>query len=210
MDLLIAFGGGVLAGIGVAAPIGAIGVLLLREGLTRGMRAGAAAATAVASVDIVYCAGAVFIGAAAAPVIGHWGSAPAIVGGVVLIAVALIGIRRAARPLLTVHDTVTTGSSVARFAVFLGLTAINPATLIYFAAIAVGLGALLRTPLAAALFIMGVGIASLAWQFALVAVGALVRGRATPRGQRIATLAGNAVVAALGAAMLVAAAARIG
>ncbi len=96
-----------------------------------------------------------------------------------------------------------TGTGWHRFALFLGLTAINPATLIYFGAITVGMADLLRSPLAAGLFVAGVGTASITWQLLVVAAGALLRGRLTPRARRITALIGNVIVAGLGVAMIV-------
>lgn len=202
MDLLFALVAGVAAGIGVAAPLGPIGVLLVGEGVTRGFKGGAPSAIAVAVVDLSYCAAALLIGAVAQPVIGTWGTWPQAIGGLVLIVLAALGIQRGtSRP--TVSETSPTpGTGTRQFAIFLGLTALNPATLVYFTALAVGL-TLVHSPLAAGIFVVGVGVASLSWQLALVALGASLRGRSTPRTQRLTALLGNLIVAVLGAIMLV-------
>src|SRR4051794_41928451 len=65
-DVTAAFGAGALAGLGVALPLGAIGVLLLQEGITGGWRPAFAAGTGVALVDGAYAALAVAAGAAGA------------------------------------------------------------------------------------------------------------------------------------------------
>jgi arginine exporter protein ArgO len=207
MDALTAFGTGLVAGLGIAVPLGAIGVLLIQEGVTRGLRRGAPAAVAVGLVDTVYCLAAVAAGAVAAPVIARLGSWPAVVGGVALVVIAILGIRRAlaARAAETGVGEASLGPAWQRFVLFLGLTAINPATLVYFAAIALGLAGLLGSPLRAALFVAGTGLASVAWQLLLVAAGALLRRRTSPRARTITALIGNAVVAAFGAAMLISA-----
>jgi len=62
---------------------------------------------------------------------------------------------------------------------------------------------LLRSPLAAGLFVVGVGTASITWQLLVVAAGALLRGRLTPRSRRVTALLGNVIVAGLGVAMIV-------
>lgn len=202
MDLLLALAAGLAAGIGVAAPLGPIGVLLIGEGVTRGFKGGAPSAIAVAVVDLAYCAAALLIGAVAQPVISTWGTWPQAIGGIVLIVLAALGIQRGtSRPAVS-DTTPTPGPGARRFALFLGLTALNPATLVYFTALAVGL-TLLQSPLAAAIFVVGVGLASVSWQLTLVALGAYLRGRSTPRTQRITALVGNLIVAALGAIMLV-------
>jgi arginine exporter protein ArgO len=206
MEALTAFGSGLLAGFGVAIPLGAIGVLLIQEGVTRGLRRGAPAAVAVGVVDTVYCAGAVLAGAVAAPVITSWGRWPGVAGGVALITIAILGIRRALAA-RGAGDEATgeaaAGSRWRRFALFLGLTAINPATLVYFAAITLGLAGLLGSPARAALFVAGTGLASVAWQLLLVAAGSLLRRRTSPRTRTTTALIGNTIVAALGTAMLV-------
>lgn len=204
MEALTAFGSGLAAGLGVAVPLGAIGVLLIQEGVTRGLRRGAPAAIAVGVVDTVYCAGAVLAGAVAAPVIASWGNWPAVVGGVALIVIAVLGIRRALRSRTPDGGVAEAppGSGWRRFALFLGLTAINPATLVYFAAITLGLASLLRSPAWAVLFVAGTGLASVAWQLLLVAAGGLLRRRTSPRVRLVTALVGNAVVAALGATMI--------
>ncbi len=196
---------GALAGLGVAMPLGAIGVLLLGEGIARGFRRGAPAAVAVGSIDTHYSAVAVGVGAAAAPVIGAWGRWPAVLGGSVLVVIAALGLWRSSRPPADAEPA-PSGSGWQRFVLFLGLTAINPATLVYFAAITVGLAGRLGAPSAAAAFVAGVGLASVSWQLVVVGAGAVLRHRITERSRRLSVLVGNLVVAGLGVAMLVGAA----
>lgn len=193
---------GALAGLGIALPLGAIGVLLLGEGIARGFRRGAPAALAVGAVDTSYSAVAVAFGAAAAPVIGGWGRWPAVLGGAVLLVIATLGLWRSSRPPAD-GATPPAGSGWRRFVLFLGLTAINPATLVYFAAITVGLAGRLGTPAAAAAFVAGVGLASVSWQLVVVGTGAALRHRITERARRLSVVIGNLVVGGLGVAMLV-------
>ncbi len=196
---------GALAGLGVAVPLGAIGILLLGEGIGRGFRSGAPGAVAVGCIDTAYSALAVVFGAAAAPVIGRGGRWPAVLGGTVLVGIAALGLWRSSRAPADAAPA-PSGSGWRRFVLFLGLTAINPATLIYFAAITVGLGGRLGTPAAAVAFVAGVGLASTAWQLVVVGTGAVLRHRITERARRLSVVVGNLVVAGLGVAMLVGAA----
>jgi threonine/homoserine/homoserine lactone efflux protein len=203
MSPLPALVAGLIAGFGIAVPLGAIAVLLVNEGVSRGFRAGWPGALAVGMIDTLYCTAAVTLGAVAAPVITAWGKWPAVVGGAVLITIAALGLWRSRTRFAAVDATeAPVGTGWHRFGLFLGLTAINPATLVYFAAITVGLSDLLRSPVAAGLFVAGVGTASVSWQFLVVASGALLRGRLTPRARRVTAAVGNCIVAALGAAML--------
>lgn len=206
MNALTALAAGILAGLGIAVPLGAIAVLLVSEGVNRGFRRGAPGALAVGLVDTLYCMAAVTVGALAAPVVTSWGRWPALVGGCALVTLAVLGTWRSlTRPQAGDAADAPTGTGWHRFALFLGLTAINPATLIYFGAITVGMAELFRSPLSAALFVVGVGTASVSWQLLVVAGGALLRGRLTERARRITALLGNVIVAGLGTAMLIAA-----
>ncbi|MCS5497555.1 LysE family transporter [Cnuibacter physcomitrellae] len=202
MDPLEALGAGIIAGFALALPLGAIGVLLLQEGASRGLARGAPAAVAVAAVDVLYCAAAVSVGAHAAPLIASWSPWPGVIGGVALLAIATRGFVRAARPgAIDVGADMRRPRSRHRFLLFFGLTALNPATLLYFTALVAGQGAA-PSPAGGVLFVAGVGLASATWQLVLVLTGALVGRRAGPRLARVTTLAGNAAVATLGVVML--------
>lgn len=204
MEILRALAAGAAAGFGLAAPLGAVAVLLLREGLAAGFRRAAPAASAVALVDTGYCALAVTAGSAAAPVIASWGPVPSVVGALALMALGLAGLRRA-RPAPERPGPAPAPRSRRRFVLFLALTAANPATLLYFTALATGLSGLVAAPGAAAAFVAGTGAASAAWQLGLVLIGATLQGRVSPAVQLGLSRAGNCTVAALGAVALAAA-----
>ncbi|WP_449372732.1 hypothetical protein [Arthrobacter psychrolactophilus] len=89
-----------------------------------------------------------------------------------------------------------------RFMLFAGLTAINPATLLYFVALLTGFGRSLGTFTGTAAFVAGVALASLMWQLGLVFVGQLFRGRITVAAQHRLSTAGFSLVLLLGLAAL--------
>ncbi|GHB39088.1 hypothetical protein GCM10010347_05700 [Streptomyces cirratus] len=72
------------------------------------------------------------------------------------------------------------GPAGAAFARYVGLTAVNPTTALYFAALTTAQGAALRSGAAGAAFLTGVGLASLLWQQLLVAVGSVAAARISP------------------------------
>ena len=199
------FVGGLLAGWGVAVPLGAIGLLLVREALAGGFRAGAAAALAVATVDGLYCAAAVLLGAAAAPVIASWGAAPALCAGLILVALGAHGLLRRRAPAVAADRGRRPSAPGRVFLTFAGLTAINPATLLYFTALTAALPPSLGLEAAPLVFVAGALVASLAWQLVLVAVGAVWGGRIGERGQVILSTCGYGLVVVLGAAAVIAA-----
>jgi len=199
------FVGGLLAGWGVAVPLGAIGLLVVREALAGGVRAGTAAALAVAMVDGLYCTAAVLLGAAVAPVIASWGAAPALGAGLVLVALGAHGLICRSTPAVTSGRVRRPPAPGRVFATFAGLTAVNPATLLYFAALTAALPPALGLEAAPLVFVAGAVLASLAWQLVLVALGAVWGGRIGARGQVILSACGYGLVVALGAAAVLAA-----
>lgn len=121
--------------------------------------------------------------------------------GTALLALGLAGLRRTLRSPVP-GRAISDPARLQRFVLFLALTALNPATLLYFTALAAGLAELLSSPGTAAAL---VSAASGAWQLGLVCTGALLRGRTAPRLQHVLGLAGHGTVAALGAAAVLSA-----
>ena len=81
------------------------------------------------------------------------------------------------------------------YARFVALTIINPTTIVYFAAVIVGLG--VADDLSAAegvLFAVGAFLASLSWQTLLAGVGAVAGDRFSTRAQTAAIVTGNLVI----------------
>jgi arginine exporter protein ArgO len=183
---------GLIAGLGVALPLGAISVLLLHEAFVHGWRPAAAGATGVALVDLVYAGSAVTAGAAiTAALAGHEHSVRR-VGAVILTVVAvhgMLGVRRPAALTATADDARAPLAVLTRF---IGLTAVNPLTAVYFAVLATGLAVTgLRAGVA---FVLGVFLGSWAWQLALVGAGALAGERLPARVRTAVSLLGYAIV----------------
>lgn len=197
-----AFVTGVVAGLALVVPLGAIGVLLIFEGAARGMRRGAPAALGVATTDLLYCAAAVTAGAAVRPALDRMGHWPRVVAGAVLVLLALVSLVRGRRAKVdAVSEAVPDGGSVRRYLTFIGLTAVNPATLVYFAAVVSGTTAASGSVATAGVFVVGVAIASVVWQLVLVAAGNVVGRRAGRHRASVATV-GHCLVAVLGLCMI--------
>lgn len=176
-------------------PLGAIGVLILRESMLNGWRHGAAAAAGVATIDLLYCSLAVSVGAAFAPIIRSWGAVPAVVSGLVLIGLGVRQLWQVRRG--TTAEAVEVPSH-AVFLRFVGLTAINPATVLYFLALAGVVTAAATSWLAPVLFVLGAGGASLTWQLVLAAVGVRLGAVIPQRASLVLGWVASAVVIALG------------
>ncbi|MFI9183980.1 hypothetical protein ACIGXG_17330 [Streptomyces goshikiensis] len=191
---------GAAAGLGVAMPMGAMSVLLLQEAI-RERRAAVAAAAGVAAVDLGY--------AALATALGPWVAAhvtPAeawirLAASAILLTIATRGLlpTRPAPPPIPANAGPDAGAGAGAGRVFVryvGLTAVNPTTALYFAALTTAQGAALQAGAAGAAFVTGVALASLLWQQALVALGALAGSRISPAARAWTFRLGYGLVAA--------------
>ncbi|MFY1698094.1 LysE family transporter [Solwaraspora sp. WMMA2101] len=197
---------GLLAGYGIAIPVGAIGVLIVTLAAQVSLRHGAAAGLGTATADGLYAVAAVVSGAAIArllqPAIGVLRAAAA----VVLVAIAVRGILTAVRARHAAADAtqpVPTGSAARTYAVFVGLTLLNPMTIVYFAALVVGYQGHTADSadgrvLVGTVFVVAAFVASASWQL-LLATGGAILGRVltSPRGRLITALVGNGIIGLL-------------
>ena len=190
---------GVITGLAVAMPPGAVTGLIVRTGLQRGFRAALAAGWGTATVDGIYCSIAVLAGAALIPLLGAVEGPLRVVTGVVLIGLGVFGIARARNEAPT-DAPVGARDLVATYIRFIGITMVNPATLAYFAAVAFGFsGSVLAD---ATGFIVGVFIASLGWHAVLALLSGSLHGRLGPRTRAILTVGANGAVVAIGLRIL--------
>ena len=195
---------GAVVGLGIAIPLGAIGVLLLQTGMTHGWRPAAAGGLGAALVDLAYASAAVVAGSTAAALLAGHERTVSVVGAAVLGTVAVTGARGAIRGRLVVPAPIPgAGTTPARMlARFVGLTAVNPLTVVYFAAVAAGFSDQLTDAPAKVGFVLGIGAASAAWQLALAAVGTLLGARVTPGVRAVLAVVGYGVVGAFALALV--------
>jgi len=187
-----ALGAGALAGLGVALPLGAVGVLIVQEGLTGGWRPASAAATGVALVDGAYAAVAVAAGAAVSTALAGVERGIQLVGAVVLLAVAVRGLLALRAPAAITPGAPAPGARVLRR--FVALTAVNPMTAVYFVVLTAGLGDVVTDAASRVAFATGVLLASLAWQLTLAGAASFAGAR-LPGWSRVATsVAGHLLV----------------
>lgn len=165
------------AGLGVAMPLGAIGVLLIQEGM-RAWRPAAAAACAVAAVDLAYAVIAAATGPALTAALSEQAQAwVRLASASILAAMAVHGLlsfhRKRSRHQARSPEPVKPVQVRTAFIRFAALTMINPLTGLYFAALATGHAHHADTTASQVVFLAGVFVASLFWQLLLVTAGAL-------------------------------------
>lgn len=203
MDAVAALGWGLLAGFAVAIPIGAVGVLLITEGVRFGFHRGWPAAAGVAAADAGYAIVVIAFGAAIAPLLRAAGAWPAAIGGTALVFIGLWALWQARTRSVVVVDDAVPSRGRRRFLTFFALTAVNPATALTFLAVTAGMSAGAPPPGSAITFVVGVAAASLVWQVGLVAAGAVLRRRSSQAAARVSSIVGAALVVLLGVAVLI-------
>lgn len=193
-----AFGEGVLAGLGIAVPVGAIAVLIVDLGMRRGFARAVPAALGAASADLAYAAVAAVAGVAVASALEPYERGIELVSAAVLVGiVAYRMVRLFHSPERPMRDR-PGGGPFRTYAGFLALTLVNPLTVTYFAALILGLGDdALGSGWDKALFVIGAFVASAAWQLVLAGTGAVLHHRLPERARLATALFGNALIAAL-------------
>ncbi|MEV6612824.1 LysE family transporter [Streptomyces sp. NPDC051051] len=202
---------GLVAGYGIAVPVGAVGTHLVSLTARTSLRTGVSAALGVATADGLYALLATLGGSALAaalrPALGplRWASA------LVLLALAArsatTAVRRYRARRLTTRTALAppTGPSAARaWLSLLGLTLLNPTTVVYFAALVLGTGtADAVRPSEQGVFVLAAFAASASWQLLLAGSGALL-GRALTghRGRLLTALGSSAVMTVLALRMV--------
>ena len=189
---------GLLAGWAVAVPVGPVGACLVALSASAPWRTAVAAALGVAVADFAYALVAVLGGAAVAPLLSsvagplRWASAAVLL---VLAAWTAVSALRPGGP----AQPPAPGRAFVRL---LGLTLVNPLTVVAFTAVVLGAGARAGWSDAERLaFAVSAFAASALWQL-LLAAGGAVLGRAVLHRRLATALVSSAVMAGLALAVL--------
>jgi arginine exporter protein ArgO len=185
---------GVAAGYGIAVPVGAIGVLIAGLSARTSLRVGAAAGLGAATADGVYALVAVVGGAAVADLIAPVAGPLRWVAAVVLLGLAAMTAWGAFKKRAAADQPERPATALRAYAAILALTLLNPATVIYFAALVIGRGGAGGGPW----FVIGAFLASASWQLLIAGGGSLIGRLLTgPRGRKVTALVSSAVIAVL-------------
>ncbi len=201
---------GVAAGYAVAIPVGAIAILVIETSLRRGFRIGSAAAAGAATADGLNATLAALGGAAGAALVAPWVGPLRAAAVAVLVVIAGRGLLAARREWAPAAGSAASQAAptpgawawAPTYLRFLGLTLLNPMTVVYFAALVLALPVLEAGPAARLAFAFAAFAASLSWQLLIAAAGAIAHRRMPPRFQAWLSVVGNAVI--VGFALLIA------
>lgn len=201
---------GLLAGYGIAVPVGAVGTYLVSLTARTTLRTGVCAALGVATADGLYALAAALGGSALASALEPALAPLRWVCVLVLLALAAWGaagaVRRYRGRRLAARTEATPPGAARAYLSLLGITLLNPTTVIYFAALVLGSrSGEAAGPLEQTVFVTAAFAASASWQVLLAGGGALL-GRALTghRGRLVTALVASGVMTALAVRMAVA------
>jgi threonine/homoserine/homoserine lactone efflux protein len=195
---------GAVAGLGIAMQVGAVAVYLLVLSSTAPVRVGAAAALGVATVDGLYSALAVAVGGAVSraiePIVEplRWAAAAVLLW--MAVRVVTDAVRRRGVPTSALDGTSGASSPRQAYLRLIGVTALNPGTVVYFTAIVIGSRFDAFGPIDRSAFAVAAFASSAVWQMAVVltgsALGRLITGY---RGRLATSMIAGTLIAALAA-----------
>jgi len=199
---------GLIAGYGIAIPVGPIGILIIELGIRRGFGVAFCAGLGAASADLVYATVAGVAGSALVGILMPLSSIIRYVSASALIAIGMWMFyqgRSSGRSKGAGQPTsgyATTGC-LGTYVMFFGLTLLNPLTVAYFTSLILGLRvSVIVSAMDVVVFVAGTFLASLSWQAFLACVSGLSHKRLSSRVQAATFTFGNCVVIALGVLIL--------
>ncbi|MFB7243591.1 LysE/ArgO family amino acid transporter [Streptomyces populi] len=200
---------GLLAGYGIAMPVGAVATYLVSLTARTSLRIGASAALGVATADGLYALAAALGGTVLAAALQPVMLPLSRVSALVLAALAVHGAIGAVRRYRERRLAERTGQDPPRpgraYLALLGITLLNPTTVVYFAALVLGS----RTaeavrPLEQGVFVLAAFAASASWQLLIAGGGALLGRTLTGhRGRLVTGLVSSGVIMLLAVRVLV-------
>lgn len=193
---------GMIVGLGIAAPVGPIGLLCIQRTLTHGWPAGLASGLGAASADALYGSVAAFGLALVTTFLVEQRMWLGLAGGAFLL---YLGVRTLlSRPAERAAAAADGRSLWAHYASTFALTLTNPMTILAFAAILAGAGLATGAgrPAAAAVMVAGVFLGSALWWLVLSALVTLARGRIGTRALLWVNRAAGLLLIAFGLAAL--------
>jgi len=195
---------GLIAGYGIAIPVGPIAILIIELGIRRGFSVAFCAGAGAASADLVYATIASLAGTFLVSILKPYSSIIHTASALALIALGLwlLYVGRKFRGEMKVEDSRVSTRSGAYGLVF-GLILLNPLTITYFTTLILGLRSnIASSPQNVVLFVSGAFLASLSWQSIVACVGGFGHERLSPK-LRLATFAvGNSIIVLLGILLL--------
>jgi threonine/homoserine/homoserine lactone efflux protein len=191
------FARGLALGLAVAAPVGPMSLLCMRQTLERGFLAGMVSGLGVATADGLYGAVAAFGLVAITEVLIGQHAWLRVIGGLVMVYLGVGAMR--SRP-AEAKSVANSGGLARSYAGTFGLTMMNPSTILSFAALfaGLGLGGTDWDGSTAVMLVAGVFVGSTLWWLAITGGLSLARSRLSTRVQHALNVAAGLVLVGFG------------
>lgn len=195
LDVLLS---GLLTGYAIAVPVGAVAVMIVALSSRTSWRVGASAGLGAATVDGVYAAVAVTAGTAVSHALEPVSTVLTAVSVAVLLGIAALTLVHSFRPERPDDLAPRPWTPLRAWLTFVAITAINPATVLYFAAIVLGGSVDISGAAEGVVFVAAAFAASASWQLFIASIGTgLGAWMSSARGRRTTGVLAALAIAAL-------------
>jgi len=200
LDLFIQ---GMIAGYGIAVPIGPIAILIIELGVRRGFSVAFCGGAGAASADLVYATLASLAGTFLVAVLKPFSHTIHTLGALALIAIGLWLLYSGRGKGTQRRDELRVSTRRAAYLFIFGLTLLNPLTVVYFTTLILGLRSnIAASPEAAVSFVFGAFLASLSWQSVVACIGGFGHKHLSPKIRLITFAIGNSIIVMIGLLLL--------
>jgi arginine exporter protein ArgO len=194
---------GLLAGYGIAIPIGPIAILIIELGIRRGFSVALCAGAGAASADLIYATLASLGGTFLVSILRPYAHIIHAVSALVLIALGLWLLYVSLKSRHRRVDDLRASTRSGAYSFVFGLTLLNPLTIAYFTALILSLRTnIASSPENVVSFVSGAFLASLSWQSLVASVGGFGHGRLSPNLRLITFAVGNSIIVVMGILLL--------
>lgn len=194
---------GFAAGLALAIPVGPMAIMLVNTTISRGLGHGVVGALGMAVVDGTYALMVFVIGGFVATLLAAFKMALGLIGAGILLVLGFQTAQKNFRLLKSkdVDGVAVSGSGSVwqTFGTFVGATAVNAPTALYFLAIAPNVANMgySLSPINVSVFVLAVFIGSIIWQEGLVFAGLAIRSITTNRFRAWFGIIGGGLIIAL-------------
>jgi len=194
---------GLLAGYGIAIPVGPIAILIIELGIRRGFSVAFCAGAGAASADLVYATLASLAGTFLVSILKPYSSIIHTLSALALIALGLWLLYAGRKNAGTRVDEFRVSTRSGAYIFVFGLTLLNPLTVAYFTTLILGLRSnIASSPENVVFFVSGTFLASLSWQSIVACVGGLGHERLSPKLRLVTFAVGNSIIVLMGVLLL--------
>jgi threonine/homoserine/homoserine lactone efflux protein len=194
---------GLIAGYGIAIPIGPIAIVIIELGIRQGFPVAFCAGAGAASADLVYATIASLAGTFLVSLLKPYSPIIHTISAMVLIGLGLWLLIAGRRVRDMEKQKFQTSTRLGAYGLVFGLTLLNPLTVAYFTTLILGLRYNLANSFEnVVFFVSGAFLASLSWQSVVACIGGFGHEHLSPRLRLVTFAVGNSIILLMGILLL--------